>query len=476
MRGKKGTLQREKTVEKQKGVKETETFADLIGYVADRIKEEYDWQYGGFKSVPKFLMPETLELMQAALVYQGGSWDELMEHAFHSMYQGEIYDKEEGGFFRYSTEKDWSKPRFEKMLKENSQMLYVILNYYKITGDEFYAKISREILSYLEKNLYLSSEQAWAASQHASEGYYTLPLQERKEKEPPIVDTTVYVGSNAFLVRSLFLAAAVLLEPRWFDLAVSTLKTLEENCYRPGKGMSHYLLEGEKSGQLWGLLENQVAMGRALSAAFQYTGKDSYLETARQLAKYCLENFTVYDGSLSRSPLDSEEEMKDGFPLASVVENAYCARWFVEMAALTGEDAYLEKAADIIHAFLDRKRELDLVEGASLALAALEAREPAVVIDVVGKPEDDALLPLHNAAVTAFIPPKVVRLYSPQKAAALEDKEYKSIKQATAFIKLGKRQLELADSPEEVEEIIQNLLQERRAHVLFTVKESSQVR
>ena len=125
------------------------------------------------------------------------------------MYTGGIYDPEEGGFFRYSTTRDWSIPHFEKMLEDNARMLSLLLTSKKLTGDDFFAAAARDVLRYLENNLYLPEREGWAGSQDADEEYYSLSLDERQKRRKPRIDRTIYVNWNALLVRSL-------LKPRLF--------------------------------------------------------------------------------------------------------------------------------------------------------------------------------------------------------------------------------------------------------------------
>ncbi|NMB40603.1 MAG: thioredoxin domain-containing protein, partial [Firmicutes bacterium] len=224
--------------------RETETFADLIGFASDQVRENYDPQYGGFGRAPKFPMVDALELTQVAYLYEADrEWENIFRHTLRSMFEGGVYDSVEGGFFRYSTTRDWNIPHFEKMLEDNAQLLHVLLTAYKLTADELFARASRDILRYLEANLYLPKQEGWAGSQDADENYYSLPMSERTKRAKPGIDRTIYVGWNALLIRSLFLAAVVLEEPKWFDRAMAALKMLQKHCYLKGKGMAHYLAE-----------------------------------------------------------------------------------------------------------------------------------------------------------------------------------------------------------------------------------------
>ncbi len=477
--GKESSYQRKRkrksTSAGEEGALETETFADLLGFAADKVREQYDEEYGGFGSFPKFPSFEALELAQVAYLYQGSEdWREIFEHTLRSMYAGGIYDPEEGGFFRYSTTRDWSIPHFEKMLEDNARMLSLLLTSHKLTGDEFFAAAARDVLRYLENNLYLPERDGWAGSQDADEEYYSLPLNARRQREKPRIDRTIYVGWNALLLRVLFHAAVTLGEPRWYDLAMKTLNMLRERCFSRELGMAHYLADGESKAQVWGLLEDQAAMGLSLTAAYQHGGDMKWLDLARELAALCLQKLAREEGAFRDRPVGEDTQGKLARPVYDLENNALCANWFVEMASLTGEEAYLEKGADIIHAFMDKYRSHSLFSS-GLALAAFGVRERGAVIDVVGSRDAPGLLPLHSSALAAFVPPKVVRLLDPSKAAEIGRGEYAGVKEAVAFACLGRHCFEAASDPEQLKGIIEKMIKERRAYVLFTVKEPTGV-
>ncbi len=452
---------------------ETETFADLLGYASSQVKKSYDPQYGGFGNFPKFPMVDALELAQIAYLYQGDKeWKDIFTHTLRSMFEGGLYDRVEGGFFRYSTTRDWSIPHYEKMLEDNAQLLYTLLIAHKLTSDGLFARAARDVLRYLENNLYIPEMGGWAGSQDADEKYYSQSLSERQQGVKPRIDRTIYVNWNALLVRSLFLAAVILAEPKWHDLALGTLKMLKRRCYLKGKGMAHYLAEEEKEAKLWGLLEDQASMGVALTTAYQHTGEISWLDLSRELADYCLDDLSHDGGALSDRPLIEQGPGKLDQPLFDLRNNSLCAQWFAELASLTGEEAFLEKAADIVHAFMDEYREHTLFS-TSLALAALGVRERVAVIDVVGNDGDPGLLPLHSTALAAIVPPKVVRLFKPEVAKEMGREEYAKVQEASAFACLGRHCFEPAASPEQLQQVVEKMIKERRAHVLFTVKEST---
>ena len=90
--------------------------------------------------------------------------------ATRKMASGGIYDHLGGGFHRYSVDDRWLVPHFEKMLYDNAQLLPLYLNMYQITHDEFYARVARETLTYIKREM-LAPEGGFYATQDAdSEG------------------------------------------------------------------------------------------------------------------------------------------------------------------------------------------------------------------------------------------------------------------------------------------------------------------
>ncbi|MDQ6659706.1 MAG: DUF255 domain-containing protein, partial [Chloroflexota bacterium] len=97
--------------------------ADIPVEAGKVLLELYDEEYGGFRIHPhlKFPHPEALELL-AALSRSESSEAllEIVEYSLEQMIDGGLWDKEDGGFFRYSAASDWSMPHTEKLLDENA--------------------------------------------------------------------------------------------------------------------------------------------------------------------------------------------------------------------------------------------------------------------------------------------------------------------------------------------------------------------
>ncbi len=127
-----------------------------------------------------------------------------------AMSRGGTYDHVEGGFFRYSTTRDWSVPHFEKMAEDHAGLLRVLagLMLYAPTADFRATLISA--VGYVRAVLRDPRTGFFAGSQDADEEYYELPLEQRRAREAPFVDRTSYTNWTCALAGAQCQAARAL--------------------------------------------------------------------------------------------------------------------------------------------------------------------------------------------------------------------------------------------------------------------------
>jgi uncharacterized protein YyaL (SSP411 family) len=133
---------------------------DLATGAVDAVKERFDNQYGGFGSPaskfrgPKFPTPPFLELLlQRAAPTKSPELMAMVTLTLDHMARGGIYDQIGGGFHRYSTERTWTVPHFEKMLYDNAQLAEVYSRAYRLTQKPLYRRIVRETLDFVTREL-----------------------------------------------------------------------------------------------------------------------------------------------------------------------------------------------------------------------------------------------------------------------------------------------------------------------------------
>ncbi|VVM04870.1 thioredoxin domain-containing protein [Methylacidimicrobium tartarophylax] len=132
------------------------------GRAADRAFEEFsrafDPEWGGFGPKPKFPRPAALHfLLRYAATNRGRPQGEralsIVRQTLEAMTRGGIRDQIGGGFHRYSVDRFWRVPHFEKMLYDQAQLASVYLESFCCNGGARSESIVREILDYLLRDL-----------------------------------------------------------------------------------------------------------------------------------------------------------------------------------------------------------------------------------------------------------------------------------------------------------------------------------
>jgi uncharacterized protein YyaL (SSP411 family) len=126
---------------------------DVLGAAQSGLRSLFDPEWGGFGSAPKFPQPMTLEfLLRRHVRGVEGSLD-MVTTTLDRMADGGIYDQLGGGFHRYSTDRIWLVPHFEKMLYDNAQLARLYLHAWQVTGVKRYRTVATETLEYLLREM-----------------------------------------------------------------------------------------------------------------------------------------------------------------------------------------------------------------------------------------------------------------------------------------------------------------------------------
>ena len=118
------------------------------------LKLSFDERYGGFEKSPKFPTPHRLQALMRWYKHTDDNEPlRLAEFTLQNMTQGGIHDQIGGGFHRYSTDREWLTPHFEKMLYDQALLLEAFLDAYQITGKKQYAETAHNICGYVLRDL-----------------------------------------------------------------------------------------------------------------------------------------------------------------------------------------------------------------------------------------------------------------------------------------------------------------------------------
>lgn len=156
---------------------------ELIQRAFNAYTQIYDSIYGGFGNAPKFPTPHVLLFL---LTYYEKAGDrfalEMVEKTLQQMYRGGIFDHIGYGFSRYSTDRFFLVPHFEKMLYDNALLIMAYSKAYEVTKKYFYKEIAECTAEYILREMTAKEGGFFSAQDADSEGeegkYYVFTPDE----------------------------------------------------------------------------------------------------------------------------------------------------------------------------------------------------------------------------------------------------------------------------------------------------------
>jgi uncharacterized protein YyaL (SSP411 family) len=145
--------------------------SEALDKMFQTMQPMFDRQMGGTNRAPKFPMPSIYSFLLR--YYRISANEEALRHVkltLDKMAYGGIYDQLGGGFARYSTDKEWFAPHFEKMLYDNGQLLSLYTEAYQLTKDPKYKTIVYETIAWLEREMTSAEGGFYSALDADSEG------------------------------------------------------------------------------------------------------------------------------------------------------------------------------------------------------------------------------------------------------------------------------------------------------------------
>ncbi|MBR9974334.1 MAG: thioredoxin domain-containing protein, partial [Bacteroidetes bacterium] len=144
---------------------------DVLERAVLSYKRSYDSAFGGFGDAPKFPMGHMLSfLIRRASVTDDDELMGMVEHTLLRMYRGGMWDHLGGGFCRYSVDRRWLVPHFEKMLYDNALLLMAYTDAYQATGQPAYRSVAEELIAYVRRDMTDASGLFHSAENADSEG------------------------------------------------------------------------------------------------------------------------------------------------------------------------------------------------------------------------------------------------------------------------------------------------------------------
>lgn len=344
--------------EVQSNVKE-EIREDIVEITVQTLKQYFEKDYGGFSKIPKFPTPHNiLFLLKYYEKYRDGEVLKMIDKTLESMYKGGIFDHIGYGFSRYSTDKKWLVPHFEKMLYDNALLSFVYVEAYRITGKEIYKEITEKTNNYLLNKMTSDLGGFYSAEDADSEGvegkFYVWNLKEIEEavgeedaklfcETYDITETGNFEGKNI----------PNLVDKNTEDLykkeeVINKLETIRKALYNYREKRIHPFKD-DKILTSW----NGLAI-----AAFAYSGKilnnKEYISIAEKAADFIIKKLINDENRLFGRYRDGDVAN------AGIIDDYAFFVWgLIELFEGSSDDKYLKKASklneEMLRLFYDKE-------------------------------------------------------------------------------------------------------------------------
>ncbi len=320
------------------------------------LLKQADKQWGGFGNPPKF--PQ-FSCLQFLLRFGNGEKSRVdsqaadaRQHALLSLdkiIEGGIYDQVGGGMARYSTDREWLAPHFEKMLYDNALLVSLLSESFQLTGSARYKETLEQTLDFIEREMTSPEGGFYAALDADSEGeegkFYTWSYDEIEQllgEDAGVFAAYYDVTEKGNWEEKNILR--ILQSPeqvaRDFNISVEELRAiLRTGCKK--------LLEARET-RIRPALDDKIIlswnalMNLAYSKAYAATGNDDYLQTALKNMAFLLKVFPAEDELYFHTWKNGQAK----YP-AFLDDYAFLIQAMLQLLRSTGNTDWLDQASQV---------------------------------------------------------------------------------------------------------------------------------
>ncbi|MFZ4291659.1 thioredoxin domain-containing protein [Streptomyces cellulosae] len=354
------------------------------------LTREYDPQRGGFGGAPKFPPSMVIEFLLRHHARTGAEGAlQMAADTCERMARGGIYDQLGGGFARYSVDRDWVVPHFEKMLYDNALLCRVYAHLWRTTGSEPARRVALETADFMVRELRtpeggfasaLDADSDDGTGRHVEGAYYVWTPEQLREV---LGDEDAELAARYFEVTeegTFEEGASVLQLPQRdevFDAArIDGIRKrlLAARDRRPAPGRD------DKVVAAW----NGLAIA-ALAETGAFFGRPDLVEAAVAAGDLLVRVHLDEQARIARTSKDGQVGANAG-----VLEDyADVAEGFLALASVTGEGVWLDFAGLLVDHILARFQD---AESGALYDTASDAER------LIRRPQD----PTDNAAPSGW--------------------------------------------------------------------------
>ena len=428
----------------------------LLQDASRTLRRQFDPEWGGFGGAPKFPPASTLEFLLRMHLRGDEEALPMVGKTLDAMAAGGMYDLVGGGFHRYSVDRTWLVPHFEKMLYDNALLASAYLHAWVATGHERYRTIVEQTLEYVVRELALP-EGGFASAQDAdTEGVEGLtftwtaeegvpeqllhPFEEgrsiirgeldeqlrrrlfdvRDQRPKPLRDDKAIASWNGLLLAALAEAARRLDRRDWLDAAVGVGEFLLGPLSDDEARLYRTFREGRAKNT--GFLEDYADVANGLYELHVATGDLRWLEEARRLAGLAVELFGDEErGGFFLTPAHGEQLVArqktfDDHPTPS--GNSMLAFVLLRLARIYGDGELERSAVGVFRLIRDALPRAPQAFGHALSALDLHFSPPRELA-ILGPIDSD----VAHAALAPFEPNTVVAVGPADGVPLLEGKD-----------------------------------------------------
>lgn len=362
----------------------------------EELFDNFDEEYGGFGIAPKFPSPHNLLfLLRYWKRYENQDALKMAEKTLQNIRNGGIYDHIGFGIHRYSTNREWTVPHFEKMLYDQALIITAFTEAYQATGKVEYKTAAEEIITYVLRDMaspeggFYSAEDA--DSENAEGKFYLWTEDEIKSALGGDAGLIIKVfniskpDSSADHTRHSVHGASIL------HLRKSIAELAEELNIQPEEIRSKISAAREK---LYKIREERIhpfkdkkiltdwnsLMISALAKAGAVFGNERYISAAVKAIDFLLENMLNEEGLLLHRYLDGEALL-----YANIDDYVFLIAALIDVYEAVFDSSYLAKALELNRSFIKYFRDekeggffFTPVYGEKLLLRAKEIYDGAI--------------------------------------------------------------------------------------------------
>ena len=328
----------------------------------DRLAASFDSEYGGFGGAPKFPHPTNIDRLLRHWRNSASGENPDVEALFMAtltltrMAEGGIYDQLGGGFCRYSVDRYWQIPHFEKMLYDNGPLIALYAQAFLATGDPLFKRIAVETGQWICRDMRAGNGGFFSSLDADSEGeegrfYVWTPEQVKK----------ALAADDYDLVTQRFgLDQPANFEGKWHLVVRQSLDELAKFSSMPADAVANRL-DGSRD-TLRQLREQRVAPGlddkqltawnalamRGLAIAGRALNSAEFSAAARDAARF-LAGAAIRDGRLYASYKNGDARFK-----AYLDDHAFLLDALLEVLQSHWDSALLQLAIELADTLLER--------------------------------------------------------------------------------------------------------------------------